>query len=66
MPSKRLPSKMIRREQAVFLETSKCPNSETLCLVLCYFFSKKSSDVFIWGLDAINAFLGVGEKGVMG
>lgn len=57
---------MIRREQAVFLETSKCPNSETLCLVLCYFFSKKSSDVFIWGLDAINAFLGVGEKGVMG
>lgn len=57
---------MIRRERAISLETSKCRNSETFGLVLWYFFSKKFSDVFVWGLDAGNASLGVEEKGVVG
>lgn len=48
----------------LFPETSKCQNEEIFCLGLLHFFSKKSSDVFVWKLDAVSDSLGVGGKGI--
>lgn len=49
-------------EHAFSLETSKCQNAEIFSLGLICRISRKSSDVFVWGLDAISASLGIREK----
>lgn len=49
-------------ERALSLETSKFQNAEIFFLGLICCFSRKSSDIFVWGLDAISVSLGMGEK----
>lgn len=38
------------------------PKCKDLLFDLLHFFSRESADVFIWGLAALSASLGVGEK----
>lgn len=57
---KGFPLEWVGGERAVYLETSQCQNAEIVWLGLLCFLSKRSSDVFVWGLDDVR----VGGTGI--